>query len=131
MGRRSSGRQVGELDDDHFTGGRRTTNMHTTFTARAQSPPRVGVSCVAEAPAVGTQAAVARTLLGALPELGMLNRQQIGKLVGVVPFNRDSSTYRGQRMIGGGRATVRATLYMARSRRCAATPRFERSISGS
>lgn len=60
----------------------------------------------------GVGPVVARTLLGALPELGLLNRQQIGKLVGVVPFNRDSGTYRGQRMIGGGRAAVRATLYM-------------------
>jgi transposase len=28
-------------------------------------------------------------------------------------MNRDSGTMRGRRIIGGGRATVRATLYMA------------------
>lgn len=56
---------------------------------------------------------VTRTLLGELPELGTLNRKQIAALVGVAPFNRDSGTLRGKRTIWGGRATVRAALYMA------------------
>ena len=55
---------------------------------------------------------IAWTLLGALPELGTLTRQQIGKLVGLAPLNRDSGLYRGQRHISGGRAHVRAKLYM-------------------
>jgi transposase len=54
----------------------------------------------------------ARTLLLELPELGTLNRQRMAALVGVAPFNRDSGTLRGHRTIWGGRATVRATLYM-------------------
>ena len=62
-------------------------------------------------PGVGKQ--TARTLLGLLPELGSLNAGQIGALVGVAPFNRDSGTYRGKRHISGGRARVRAVLYMA------------------
>lgn len=33
--------------------------------------------------------------------------------VGVAPINRDSGTLRGRRMIGGGRASVRQSLYMA------------------
>lgn len=53
------------------------------------------------------------TLLGAVPELGTLSRQQIAALVGVAPLNRDSGTRRGQRAIAGGRPQVRATLYMA------------------
>jgi transposase len=56
---------------------------------------------------------VTRTLLGELPELGTLNRKQIAALVGVAPFNRDSGTLRGKRTIWGGRASVRAALYMA------------------
>jgi transposase len=60
----------------------------------------------------GIGAVIARTLLGALPELGQLTRQEIGKLVGVVPLNRDSGQHRGQRHIGGGRAQVRKKLYM-------------------
>jgi len=53
------------------------------------------------------------TLLATLPELGQLSRHQIAALVGVAPMNRDSGTMRGKRMVWGGRAPVRAVLYMA------------------
>jgi transposase len=62
-------------------------------------------------PGIGPVTAV--TLLATLPELGTLNRRQISALVGVCPFNRDSGQCRGRRMIFGGRAGVRAVLYMA------------------
>lgn len=55
---------------------------------------------------------ISRTLLGELPELGQLNRKQIAALVGVAPHARDSGTLRGKRMVWGGRAPVRAVLYM-------------------
>jgi len=60
------------------------------------------------------------TLLGELPELGKLNRQEISALVGVAPFNHDTGTLKGRRCIWGGRSTVRAVLYMAAfsARRC-------------
>lgn len=53
------------------------------------------------------------TLLAMLPELGTLDRQEIAALVGVAPVNRDSGRKRGKRHIFGGRAPVRAVLYMA------------------
>jgi transposase len=53
------------------------------------------------------------TLLADLPELGALSRREIAKLVGVAPLNRDSGSMRGRRTVWGGRAQVRATLYMA------------------
>lgn len=53
------------------------------------------------------------TLLADLPELGRLSRRQIAKLVGVAPISRDSGTLRGRRFVQGGRAPVRAVLYMA------------------
>jgi len=56
---------------------------------------------------------LSRTLLAELPELGRLNRKQIAALVGVAPLNRDSGAFRGRRSIWGGRAAVRAALYMA------------------
>jgi transposase len=56
---------------------------------------------------------VSRTLLAELPELGTLNRKKIAALVGIAPLNCDSGTFRGRRGIWGGRATVRAVLYMA------------------
>lgn len=57
----------------------------------------------------GTQA----SLMAGLPELGRLSRAQIGKLVGVAPLNCDSGRHRGKRVTWGGRAPVRAALYMA------------------
>lgn len=56
---------------------------------------------------------MSRTLLADLPELGQLSRRAIAKLVGVAPLSRDSGTMRGRRFVQGGRATVRAVLYMA------------------
>lgn len=52
------------------------------------------------------------TLLAELPELGSLDRRQIAALVGVAPLNRDSGTFRGRRTVWGGRARLRAALYM-------------------
>lgn len=53
------------------------------------------------------------TLLGMLPELGQLNRQEIAALVGVAPVNKDSGRKQGRRRVYGGRADVRSVLYMA------------------
>ena len=52
------------------------------------------------------------TLICNVPELGTLNRKKIAALVGLAPMNRDSGRFRGRRMIWGGRAHVRAVLYM-------------------
>jgi len=62
-------------------------------------------------PGVGPQ--TARMLIAALPELGRLTRRQIAALVGVAPLACDSGTLRGQRHCWGGRAHLRAVLYMA------------------
>ena len=61
-------------------------------------------------PGVGEQLSL--TLLAYLPELGTLDRRQVAALVGVAPFNRDSGTLRGKRTVWGGRARLRAVLYM-------------------
>lgn len=61
----------------------------------------------------GVGKVTATTLLAELPELGQLSRRQISGLAGVCPFSRDSGTMRGRRTIWGGRASVRAALYMA------------------
>lgn len=53
------------------------------------------------------------TFVADLPELGKLNRQEIAKLVGVAPINKDSGQTSGQRKTAGGRASVRSVLYMA------------------
>ena len=55
---------------------------------------------------------VSFTLIADLPELGRLSRREIAKLVGVAPLSRDSGTFRGRRFVQGGRASVRAVLYV-------------------
>jgi len=61
----------------------------------------------------GVGPATAHVLMAELPELGEANRQEIAKLVGVAPLNRDSGKHRGERSTWGGRASVRKALYMA------------------
>lgn len=62
-------------------------------------------------PGVGPVAS--RTLLAALPELGTLPNRKAAALAGLAPLDDDSGTRRGARHIRGGRADVRAVLYMA------------------
>lgn len=68
-------------------------------------------------PAVGSSKGLGpmfqATMLSLLPELGELTRQQVAKLVGVAPMNRDSGQTQGKRRIHGGRSEVRVALYMA------------------
>ena len=52
-------------------------------------------------------------MLAELPELGTLNRRQVGALAGVAPYNHDSSRLKGRRCISGGRAALRTALNMA------------------
>jgi transposase len=65
---------------------------------------------IASTPGIGKP--TSHKLVADLPELGQLNRQAISKLVGVAPFNHDSGLKKGRRAIGGGRASVRAALYL-------------------
>lgn len=65
---------------------------------------------LASVPGIGTT--IARTLLAELPELGTLDRRKIAALVGLAPWTRQSGQWKGKSFIGGGRATVRAALFM-------------------
>jgi len=62
-------------------------------------------------PGLGPVAAT--TMIAELTELGACSRTQIAALLGVAPMNRDSGLLRGRRIIKGGRAPLRAVLYMA------------------
>jgi transposase len=68
------------------------------------------VQQIESVPGLGRQTAI--LLVTRLPELGRMNRQEVAAMVGVAPINRDSGQWRGQRTIGGGRADIRAGLYM-------------------
>ena len=91
-------RQISQFDDD------------LRALVRASPLWREKDDLLRSTPGVGP--VLATTLVAALPELGTLTRQQIAALVGVAPLNRDSGTLRGRRTVWGGRAHVRAVLYM-------------------
>lgn len=61
----------------------------------------------------GVGRVTATMFLADLREIGTLSRREISALVGVCPYSRDSGSFRGRRTIWGGRARVRAALYMA------------------
>jgi transposase len=65
---------------------------------------------VSSAPGIGNTTAF--MLVTKLPELGNLNRRQIASLVGLAPMNRDSGKFKGKRMTGGGRGSIRTGLFM-------------------
>lgn len=89
------------------------TALDQTLAAAVAASPlwQATLTLLGTVPGVGP--VVATTLIGELPELGHLTRHQVAALVGVAPFNRDSGRFRGRRGIWGGRAAVRAVLYMA------------------
>ena len=92
-------RRLREADDD----------LHTAV--KASPLWRVKDDLLQSVPGVGR--VVSLTLLAELPELGRLSHKEIAALVGVAPLARDSGTRRGKRLVYGGRAPVRAVLYMA------------------
>jgi transposase len=90
----------------------RLTDVDRDLTTAIKDSPlwRAREALLRSVPGIGP--AIARTLLAELPELGSATRRELAALVGVAPFNRDSGQWRGQRMILGGRGSVRASLYM-------------------
>jgi transposase len=89
------------------------SDINNDLERRIQSSPswREKDNLLRSVPGIGK--VVSTTLLIELPELGQLNRRKIAALVGVAPLNRDSGTMRGKRTVWGGRAALRAVLYMA------------------
>jgi transposase len=65
---------------------------------------------LASVPGIGKT--IARTMIAELPELGSLDRRQIAALVGLAPWTRQSGQWKGKSFIGGGRASVRAALFL-------------------
>lgn len=82
-----------------------------TDTIRENPEWRAKDRILRSAPGVGPVLSV--SLLAGVPELGRLNRQKLATLIGVAPLHDDSGKHRGTRRVWGGRAQVRAVLYMA------------------
>jgi transposase len=97
-------------------------DLDTDLRHRLETSPvwRVDDQRLRSVPGIGPTTAL--RLLVSLPELGTLSRRQIAALVGVAPLNRDSGTRHGPRTTWGGRAPVRAALYMATLVACRHNP---------
>ena len=80
--------------------------------AAIESSPVLGENEALLRSVPGVGPVLARTLLAGVPELGTLTHKRVAALVGVAPLNRDSGTLHGRRSVWGGRAEVRAALYM-------------------
>lgn len=68
---------------------------------------------------------VAFNLLSDMPELGTISNKEAASLVGVAPFNRESGSYTGKRMIRGGRSQIRTVMYMAMMSAIQCNPKFK------
>lgn len=92
---------------------KRLDNVDDEIQKRIKASPiwREKEAILQSVPGVGP--VLSASLLCDLPELGRLNRRQVAALVGVAPLNRDSGLFRGKRKVWGGRANIRAVLYMA------------------
>jgi transposase len=88
-------------------------DLDRTLSQRVQASPvwREREHRLRSVPGIGPTTAL--TLLADLPALGQLDRKAIAALVGVAPLSCQSGTWRGRRIIWGGRARVRSALYMA------------------
>lgn len=92
-------KRIADLDDDL------TRRLQSSDVWRAKDDLLRGI------PGIG--AVTSLTMLAKCPELGKLNRREIAALTGVAPLANDSGKHRGKRAIWGGRADIRAVLYMA------------------
>jgi transposase len=72
---------------------------------------RVKQAILESVPGIGR--VVAATVIAELPELGRIDAKAIAALVGVAPRTQESGRRRGPATIGGGRSSVRATVYLA------------------
>ncbi len=91
----------------------RITELEAELAVRVAAHPAWAATAalVETVPGVGFITAV--TLVAELPELGQIDAKPLAVLVGVAPLNRDSGQLRGRRGTWGGRAGLRAVLYMA------------------
>jgi transposase len=101
-------KRIAEVDDD------------LEQSLRASDIWRVKDDLLREIPGIGQVTSL--TLLAKCPELGTLGRREIASLAGVAPLARDSGKHRGKRFIWGGRAELRAVLYMAALSACRCNP---------
>jgi len=89
---------------------RHLAQLDTAIAAQLQAEHATLASRLQEEPGLGPQTTA--VLLAKLPELGRIGRRAVGALVGVAPLNRDSGQTCLPRHIGGGRHSLRRSLWM-------------------
>lgn len=104
---------------------RRSIRQHAKALTQEIAALEEEVNALIEAtPALAGKAALMRSIKGVgphtasavlayLPEIGQLTKGEAAAIVGLAPYARDSGQQQGKRHIGGGRALVRKSLYMA------------------
>jgi transposase len=85
-------------------------NADIDDTVRGSPAWRAKEDLLTSVPGIGAK--IAHTLISELPELGQLGKKEIAALAGLAPFTRQSGKWKGKSFIGGGRAPVRAMLFM-------------------
>lgn len=75
--------------------------------------PSLGAAEAALRAIPGIGPVAARTLIALLPELGSLSRKQAASLAGLAPHPNESGATTNRRRMTGGRASIRAALFMA------------------
>lgn len=61
----------------------------------------------------GVGIVLATNVIANVPELGNINIRKATSLIGLAPYARESSSYRGRRTIFAGRRNIRKIFYMA------------------
>ena len=55
----------------------------------------------------------AAALISYLPELGLMNSEEVAALVGGAPMSKENGRYKSEQVTQGGRSQVRTVLFMA------------------
>jgi transposase len=61
----------------------------------------------------GAGPVLSHTILALAPEIGQASRREIAALTGLAPYDFDTGTFKGRRVIWGGRHALRRVVYMA------------------
>ncbi len=95
----------------HYDDQIKTIEKEIKQKVRVQQQFQARTDCLTEIKGVGFRTAL--LILVMMPELGSMNRGQVGALAGLAPWARESGIMKGKRCIGGGRTQIRPVLYMS------------------
>jgi len=92
---------------------RELAKLEAAIAATLKQTPRFAEDAAIITSVPGLASIAAAAYIARLPELGMVSSKVIAALIGSAPYDDDSGGYSGVRHIRGGRADLRAMIYMA------------------